>query len=170
MLIEFILIFLAKLIEVVLTSTRIMLTNKNKRKWLIIIAFLEISMWLFVISKVVISLTDYPYRAFAYALGFSLGHYAGSLFNEKLSLGTITMQVILNTKEGIELTKTLRDKGIAVTSLDGEGMEETKKILILYLPKKRKNEVIEYIHNETDNVLIITSPIDDFNGGYRIDK
>lgn len=168
MIIEFLIIFFAKLIEVLFTTTRIMLAGKGKKKLVPIFAFLEISMWLWVVSRIVVGISEYPYKMIAYALAFSIGHYVGLLVDEKLSLGKITIQVIINEKEGIELTNILREKEIAVTTLDGEGMHKKKKVLIIYAPRKRKEEIIKNINDETENALIIVSDIKSVIGGFRI--
>lgn len=168
MVIEFLIIFFAKLIEVIFTTTRIMLASKGKKKLVPIVAFLEINMWLWVVSRVVVNISAYPYKMVAYALAFSIGHYIGLLLDEKLSLGKVTIQVILNEKEGIELTNILRNQGIAITTLNGEGMHQKKKVLLIYAPRKRKEEILKSIKDETDTALITISEIKSVIGGFRI--
>lgn len=168
MILEFFIIFFAKLIEVILTTTRVMIAGKGKKRFVPVIAFLEINMWLWVVSRIVVGISGYPYKMIAYALAFSIGHYVGLLVDEKLSLGKITIQVIISEKDGIKLTNCLREKEIAVTTIDGEGMHEKKKVLIIYAPRKRKEEIIKNINDETENALIIVSDIKSVIGGFRI--
>lgn len=168
MLFECFFIFIAKLTEVILTTMRMMCANKGKKKLVPLVAFIEINMWLLVISRVVVDLKDHPDRMIAYGLGFALGHYIGIILDDRIGLGTITIQVILGEKEGSELTNKLRANKIAVTTFTGEGMDEVKKILLIYAPRKNRHAIIDIINEEHKEALITISEIKSSIGGYKI--
>ena len=168
MLFEVFFIFIAKLTEVILTTMRTMCANKGRRNLVPFVAFVEINMWLLVISRVVVNLKDHPYRMVAYAFGFALGHYIGLMLDERIGLGTVTIQVIISEKEGIELTEKLRDNKIAVTTFTGEGMDDIKKILLIYAPRKNRHDIIDIINEEHGEALITISEVKNSIGGYRI--
>jgi uncharacterized protein YebE (UPF0316 family) len=80
-----------------------------------------------------------------YAAGFATGNYVGSLIEEKLAVGTITVQVI-TLKSPLDLTEKLRKKGYGVTVIEGMGREGMRYILQIILKRK----MIETLRHEID--------------------
>lgn len=82
-------IFLAKIIEVSIGTLRSILIVKGYRKTAVLLSLVEISIWVFVASRVITGLTESPYKGIAYALGFAAGVWCGSILEEKLAFGKI---------------------------------------------------------------------------------
>lgn len=162
----YLLILVVKIFEVTLATTRIVLITKGEKLKGAIIGFFEVIIWLLLVSTVLKDITEDPIKILIYALGFALGNYVGSSFEEKLGVGTVRFEVIVKEKDGQELVKLLRDNGFAVTVLTGEGMNFTRNVLIMHVKRKRTNEVVALIKTLQDNVVITINEIKPIYGGY----
>lgn len=161
-------IFLAKVVEVTLATTRIVLITKGERVKGALIGLIESLIWVTVVSAVLIDITSDPMKVVAYALGFSLGNYVGSRFEERLGIGTTRVEVIVKEEDGKELVKNIRSHGFAVTVLDGEGMNYKRKIMIAHIKRRRTKEFIAITKNYQDNAVITISEIKPIYGGYGV--
>ena len=78
----YILIFSAKIIEVSLTTVRTVLITRGEKFYASLIGFVEVLIWLYVISSVIIGIDKEPLKMVTYALGFACGNYIGCIFKK----------------------------------------------------------------------------------------
>jgi uncharacterized protein YebE (UPF0316 family) len=163
----YLLILVAKVVEVSLSTLRIMLINRGERKLGSILSFAEILLWVFVASTVITDVKNDPVKGLLYAAGFTLGNYIGSLIEERLALGTTKVEAIVSAKSGHELADGIRAKGFAVTVVEGKGMEDTER-WILYTSMRRKDykDVCSYIQEADPNAFVSAYNITPVQGGY----
>lgn len=79
-------IFFARIIDVSLGTVRIILVSKGYKNQATIISFIEIFIWIIVISRIIQHI-DQWINYFAYAGGFAVGNYVGMLIEERMTLG-----------------------------------------------------------------------------------
>ena len=89
-----ILIFLARVADVTLGTLRIVFISQGKRKLAPIMGFFEIFIWLLAVGQIFSNLTNLVYY-FAYAGGFAMGNYIGLIVENKLSLGLLSLHLII---------------------------------------------------------------------------
>jgi len=166
----YLLIFVAKVFEVSLMTLRTVFVTKGEKVYGAIIGVFEISIWLVLTSTVLSSLKEDPFKMVVYALGFATGIFLGSTIEEKLAIGLVTVQVIVNKAEGDILTDDLREKGIGITVMEGHGLSEPKSVLILHIQRKRKNEIIKHITKTVPGAVISASDLKTVYGGYGLIK
>jgi len=106
----YIIIFIAKIIEVTIGVLRMVLITKGERKLATVIAFFEIVIWLLVVSTVLVDITEDPFKVLAYAAGFAFGQMFGSLLEDKIALGNIRVEIIADEDIGIKLANHLREQ------------------------------------------------------------
>lgn len=164
----YLIIFAAKVFEVSLMTVRTVLITKGEKGYGALIGIFEISIWIILASTVLTGLKDDPFKMVVYALGFAVGIYMGSIVEEKLAIGLISVQVIVSKNEGEILTEKLREKGIGITSIDGQGLTEPKKILILHIQRKRRKEIVNQIIKDVPNAVISTNDLKTVYGGYGL--
>lgn len=162
----YVLIFFVKIIEVTLSTTRMVLITRGERKKGAFIAFFEVCIWVILVSTVLEDITEDPIKIIIYALGFSIGNYLGSMFEEKLGIGTTRIEAIVKEVDGIELVKKIRDEGYAVTVVAGEGMNYKRSVLIMHVKRKRAKSLIKIIRVHQDNVVITINEIKPIYGGF----
>jgi len=132
----YIAIFFAKLLEVAISTVRIVLTARGNRLIASLLSAVEITLWLVVASTVLLGITEDPYRAVAYGLAFALGIYLGILIEDKLALGLSQIEVIAVHEEAKQITGKLRDSGYGVTTFECEGLEGKKTAIVLKVHRK----------------------------------
>ena len=166
--VTYLIIFVAKVFEVSLMTLRTVLVTKGEKVFGSLIGIVEISIWIVLTSTVLSGLKDDPFKMVVYAIGFAVGIYLGSTIEEKLAIGLVNVQVIVNKIEGETLTNHLREKGIGVTVMEGQGLSEPKSILILHIQRKKKNEIIKDIVKTVPGAVISASDLKTVHGGYGL--
>jgi len=159
-------IFFAKIIEVSIGTLRSILVVKGYRKIAVLLALVEITIWVFVASRVITGLTESPYKGVAYALGFAAGVYCGSILEEKLAFGQILVQVITSKEKGDIICANLRAKGLGVTTMNAEGKDEERKVLMVYTNRRGSNELNKDILAVDPNAMIVKNDISGLTGGH----
>ena len=163
----YIVIFIAKIVEVTLMTVRGVLINKGEKLIGAIIAFVEVFIWVIVVSAVLTNITEDPMKILIYCSAFALGNYLGVILENKLAVGLATLQAVLPDENGEEVAQLLRDSGFGVTILEGKGINDIKKdMLIVMLKRKRINEAIGIINSQIPGALITINDVKNLRGGY----
>ncbi|RQD73952.1 MAG: DUF2179 domain-containing protein [Candidatus Syntrophonatronum acetioxidans] len=109
---------------------------------------------------------DNPINLIFYSLGFALGNYFGSFFEEKIAFGHVTLHVISKFNSA-SLVKELRNNGFGVTTYCGYGIDESERKLLQVLIKRKElprlTSLIESIDKESFISVLDTKSI---KGGY----
>lgn len=166
----YLLILVVKIIEVTLATTRIVLITKGEKLKGALIGFFEVIIWLLLVSTVLKDISSDPIKILIYALGYAIGNYVGTSFEQRLGVGTVRVEAIVKEEDGTELVNTLRDNGFAVTVLEGEGMNHKRQVLIMHIKRKRTNELVNLIKGLQDNVVITIHEVKPIYGGYGVLK
>jgi len=130
------LIFIAKLLEVAISTVRSVLVNRGNRVAAALLAAVEISIWLVVTSTVLLGIMDDPFRAVAFGLAYAIGIYVGIRLEDKLALGLAQMEIIAEFELAKLITKKLREHGYGVTTFDCEGLDGKKLSIVLKIKRK----------------------------------
>ena len=165
-----ILVFLAKIVEVSLTTVRTVLITRGEKLYASMIAFVETFIWLVIIGTVLVGINEHPLRMVAYALGFACGNYIGCVLEDKLALGLMTINAIVSEKDGEALADILRAENVGVTLVEAEGLKEEKKMLILHVKRKRKCKIVKLIQNSGISAVISLMDTKTVYGGYGLRK
>jgi len=161
-----VMIFVLKIVEVSIATTRIILITKGERKVGAVIALAEISLWLFLVATVVTKVQDNIVYAVVYALGFAVGQFVGSLIEDKVAIGTVRVEAIILREHEAELSLYLRSKGYAVTVVEATGKDFPRSILLFYVARKNVNKLTNEIKEHQHNVVLIADDIKPLYGGY----
>lgn len=162
----YVLIVFAKVIEVSLMTVRIVFITKGEKKLGAIIGFFEVMLWIYIASNVISNITEDPFKAVSYALGFALGNYFGSIVEEKIGLGLSEVQIIVKEEHGQEVADFIRDMGFAVTVIQGEGKNFKRNLLLMFIPRKKVKSVVEAVTDKQENAVITVSDTKPIYGGY----
>jgi uncharacterized protein YebE (UPF0316 family) len=163
----YIIIFCAKIIEVSISTIRLVFINKGERVKGAILGFIEILIWLIVVSSVLNNITEDPIKVFIYAAAFSLGNYLGVTIESKIAVGLASIQVVVNEKSGEVLADILREQGYGVTIIEGKGKNESiKKLLFIQLKRKKIPDAVKLIKQHNPEAYITVNDIKSMLGGY----
>ena len=129
------LVFLARVVDVSIGTLRIIFVAKGLKHLAALLGFFESLIWLIAVTQVMQNLNSWQTYV-AFALGFSVGNYAGVVLEEKIALGNLLIRIITQ-READKLVDVLRKAGYGVTSVDARG--ETGPVKLIFSITKRKN-------------------------------
>lgn len=135
-----ILIFGLRIVDVSLSTLRILLSVRNRRFAVPFIGFIEVLVWIFAVGNAIRHLNS-PWHLLGYAAGFSSGTMVGLWIEGKLALGLATMRII-SRHTGVELAESLRALGCGVTEFLGQGREGRVEVLYSVVPRRRIQAVL----------------------------
>ncbi len=161
-------IFFAKIIEVALATFRLVMITRGERLIGAIIGFVEVIIWILVVSQVIKDITSDPLKIVVYALGFSIGNYLGSYLEERVGIGTVRVEAIVTDFGNNIITDTIRKKGFAVTEIAAKGLNLDRKMLIINVSRKEAKLVVEKIKSLDEGAVITLNNIKPMYGGYRL--
>lgn len=163
----YIFIFAAKTIEVAISTIRLVYVNKGERVKGAILGFIEIMIWLLVVSSVLNNITEDPLKIIAYAAGFSLGVYLGVAIESKVAIGLASIQVVVDAEAGNALADILRGNEFGVTILEGKGKGDSiKSLLFIQLKRKKIPFAIKLIKETNPNAYISINELKSTFGGF----
>lgn len=161
----YVVIFLAKIVEISISTVRIILVNKGYREVGFITGMIEIFIWLFVASAVLTGLPDDPLKALPYGLGFSVGLVVGSIMEEWLAFGHVVVQVICDLENADMLCDYIRSKQIGVTEVDAKGYKGDKALLTLFVNRKGVNKLVSELQKVDSKAMFIVNDVTSIQGG-----
>lgn len=136
-------IFLARICDVSLSTLRIIYTSRGIRFLAPIIGFFEVLIWLIAMSQIISNLTN-PILYIAYASGFAMGNFIGIFIEEKMAIGTVVIRIITQ-KESLELINCLKQDGYGVTHVDAQGALGPVKIIFTIVRRKNIHHVLKLV-------------------------
>lgn len=163
----YIIIFIAKTIEVSISTIRLVYNSKGERIKGAVLGFFEVLIWILVVSSVLNNITEDPFKIFAYAAGFSIGNFLGIYIESKIAIGISSIQVVVSEEIGNALAETLRNEGFGTTIIEGKGKDHSEKILLfVQLKRKRIFKAIKIIKQTDPSAYISVNDVKSVVGGF----
>ncbi len=163
---EVVLILVAKVIEVAISTLRIIFIGKGLRKPGTFLALIEILLWVFIASRVITGMQETPLKGIYYSIGFALGVYLGSILEGRLAVGKVFIQAVIMKDEANTVINALRESGHGVTSIDAHGKYKDREVLMIFANRKNKNEIIKLISENDDDALVVANEVSYLRGGF----
>lgn len=163
----YIIIFCAKIVEVSVSTVRLVYINKGERVKGAVLGFVEIMIWLIVVSSVLNNITEDPIKVFIYAAAFALGNYIGVTIESKIAIGLASIQAVVGEETGEKLAELLREQSFGVTIIEGKGKNDSKKnLLFIQLKRKKIPDAVKLIKQAAPSAYITVNDIKSMLGGY----
>lgn len=159
-------IFTARVTDVAMGTTRIMLLVKGRRIQAAAIGFFEVIVYIVALGRVVNAL-DQWYYLLVYALGFAGGNLLGGYLEERMALGYVGVQIIVRS-ESDTLVRDLREEGFGVTLTEGWGREGPKDIITVILGRKQMPRLQQLINQHDQKAFVIVMDARKTLGGYYL--
>ncbi len=131
-----VLIFLARVLDVAVGTVRTISIIQGRPKLAFFLGFIEVSIWITVITAVVSKVHDQPILGLFYALGFSTGGVVGIKLERRFAFGHTVLRII-TVDHGEEMAAVVRETGFPVTTFVGKGM--TGPVTELYIVCRRRD-------------------------------
>jgi len=144
------LIMVARMIDVTIGTLRVISVIDGRMKTSFLLGFIEVVVWLSVISMTLTRIEENPLLGLFFALGFSIGNVLGIVVERRIPLGNLTLRAV-GGDEIRTLAKSLQDKGLGTTLLKGEGFGGERNMLFCFMPKRALptvNKVLKPLRND----------------------
>jgi len=161
-----ILIFLARIMDVSLGTLRTISIVQGRTWAAFWLGFVEIIIWLWVVSAVIPHVREIPVLAIFYAFGFAFGNMVGIRLEKLLAFGHIIIRVI-SKKHFAKMADTIREAGFAVTTFQGEGL--SGPVIELYIVCRRRDfmGIIRMVHSIEPDAFYFTEQVGSVSKLYR---
>jgi uncharacterized protein YebE (UPF0316 family) len=155
---DLLLIFALRLVDVSLGTLRIILLSRRQRLLPALIGFVEVFTWLVAVTVVFSNLSDVP-RMLAYAAGFALGTYLGTLLESRLAMGNTMMRIVapVGSPQAFE---ELRQAGFAVTVINADGRDGEVRLAFSMIPRRRSKEALGIVQEVNPHAFVTMQDIE----------
>jgi uncharacterized protein YebE (UPF0316 family) len=158
-----ILIFFARILDQSIGTMRLIFLSKGMRLLAPILGFFEVIIWLLAVSQIMKHLDNWLTYV-AYGAGFAMGNYIGIRIEEKLSLGTAIIRVILPDIPA-DLILQLSEKDFGLTMVDAAGSKGPVKILLSTIRRKEIQEFTSIINTHYPQAFYTIEEVKSANKG-----
>ena len=161
----------AKIVEISMSSLKTVLLVKGMRTHATVLAFIECMIWGLIVSRVITGLASNFAWLFAYCIGYSTGYYIGSVIENKMAMGTITLSVIIPKDKTGSVEEYLKNSNHGYFIYDGHGATGEKTKVETVIPRKGAKDVRKHIAELCDNEIFVTnSDVSFVRGGYGVKR
>lgn len=158
------LIFLARIGDVSIGTLRLIFISRGYKYYAPVLGFFEVIIWLLAIGQIMQHLDNFMCYI-AYGLGFATGNFVGILLDEKLSLGTVLVRIVL--KHDVEdLIIRLHDEAFGASVVDIEGMSGRQKMIFLVIKRQDLHEVMTIINENSPDAFVTVEDVKTAKEGY----
>ena len=158
------LIFCARLIDVTLSTIRIVFIARGLRRLAPLIGFIEILIWLVAIGQVMQHL-DRPINYLAYAGGFAAGTWIGLKLENKLAIGLVAVRIITRT-DATDLVESLQTSNFGVTSFGARGIKGRVRLLLTVVPRRDLGRVQDLVRELNPGAFLSVEDVREASEGY----
>nr|WP_321514389.1 DUF5698 domain-containing protein [uncultured Pseudodesulfovibrio sp.] len=131
-----VLIFCVEVVVLTLGTVRTMVTVLGESRAAFSLGCLEMTLWIFGTSTVMLNVGEEPVLGVCYAAGFACGNVVGIMAEKKLALGNVVVRIISAWK-GHEIAEAVRGGGFMITTVAGEGSDGP--VTVQFVVCKRKD-------------------------------
>jgi uncharacterized protein YebE (UPF0316 family) len=163
-----VLIFLGRLTDVTLGTLRIILIGRGLRRVAPLVGFVEVLVWLIVLTTVVEQL-DRPLNFIAYAGGFAAGTYAGMFVEGKIALGLVAVRVITEG-DASDLLARLREERFGATDFAARGLQGRVRLILTILPRRDLDRLVDLVRQLHPHAFVTVSDVRAASEGYIVQR
>ncbi|MFO0983625.1 MAG: DUF5698 domain-containing protein [Planctomycetota bacterium] len=146
-------IFLLRIVDVSLSTTRVLLLMRGAKRIVPCIAFFETLIWIFGVGNAMKHMGS-TWHLLGYACGFAAGNVVGMWLEERVAFGFATVRVI-SRNPSVSVGAALRAHGFGVTEFRGQGREGDVD-LVLTVVRRRDVERVQREVERVDPTAFVT--------------
>ena len=135
------LIFLARICDVSISTIRIIYMLGGRRYASTLLGFFECFIWLMAIRQIFQHLDNWVCYV-AYPAGFASGIFVGMLIEEKIAYGKVIVRIITR-KDVLPFIQFLNQQNFRYTKVDAEGPDGHENLVFTVLQRERLDELLK---------------------------
>jgi uncharacterized protein YebE (UPF0316 family) len=166
------LIFVLRVIDVSMATTRLIFVVRGKPMLAASIGFFEVLIWMVTIGHALQHLNSVPHLL-GYAGGFAVGSYVGVWLEGRLAIGLNAVQAVcrLDKERGDgrgrdHIASELRNAGFAVTEMTGRGRDGRVDLFSIVVPRRRVDSVTQILRAHDPRAFVTIEEVRATRGGY----
>lgn len=161
----------AKIIEITIQSLKTCMMVKGQRLKAAGLGFLECTIWGLVISTIIGTLGDNLFLLAFYCIGYATGLFLGATLENKIALGTSSLQLIANEENTKKIIEYLQENARGYTVFGGYGSKDKMNMIMIVLPRRDSIAVLKQIRKLCqNNVFVVVDEVSKYAGGYGMVK
>lgn len=151
-------VFFARIIDVSVGTIRIISIVQGRIKTAFVLGFIEVSIWILVISTVMDQIKKSPIIAVFYALGYASGNVVGIMIEKRFSIGNALLRIVFFEKGKI-VAELLRAHGYQVMLF--EGVDGDRSVQEIEIPCRRRDiqTIVDLAREHEKEVYFVTETI-----------
>lgn len=149
-----------------LFTLRLILVIKGFRLAASLLSMVEVFIYLMGLTIVLDNLDD-PLNLIAYCIGWGVGVYFGSVIEEKLALGYVLFEVVIDEID-FTVPQQIREAGYGVTSWLADGRDGKRIVMKVLTKRKKESELYRLITFLQPKAFIISYEPNHFQGGFLV--
>jgi len=150
-------IFVGRIIDVTLGTLRIIFVSKGAKNIAPVIGFVEVFIWIVVISQILTRANDLV-SYLSYAAGYATGNYVGILIENRIAYGIVLCR-IYTQKSGRELVQMLNKMNIGATLTHGTGSTNEVDIIETVVDRKEMKTLERTLNNFDTNIFYVVEDV-----------
>ena len=159
-------IFLARIIDVSISTFRTMIMVRKKSIFTPILAFCEVFIWFIAARKALNTNIDSILIPIFYSLGYATGTYIGGCLSRKF-IKNINSIEVTTSRNNMKLINGLRREGYAVSVISlKNNYREKKDLLIVDVKSKNTQEAVRLIQELDPKAFIVVQDTKIVHNGY----
>lgn len=168
-------VFGARVVDVSLGTLRTLAIVGGRWPAAMLLGFVEVTIWIAVVSQVVRNVTDSPLLGVAFAGGFAAGNATGLWLERTLGQGRQVLRMIVPGC-GKQVVQVLRDMGQAATTFEGQGRNGPITLIYLLTPSGSVRPIVNAARAVCPEVFYVADradswrsdlPMATYPGGWR---
>ena len=158
---------LAKIIEITIQSLKTCMMVKGERLKAAGLGFIECTIWGLAISTIIGTLGDNLFLLAFYCVGYATGLFLGSTLENKIALGTSSLQLIANDENTDKIAEYLKERSRGYTVFEGYGSKDKMNMIMIVLQRRDAPKVSKEIRKLCkNNVFVVVDEVSKYSGGY----
>jgi len=145
------LIFFARILDQSIGTMRLIFISKGMKYIAPFLGFFEVIIWLLAVGQIMQHLDNWLSYV-AYGAGFAMGNFIGIKLEERLSIGTVIIRVILS-KQAPDLVQALKEQSFGLTLVDGEGSKGKVILIFSIIRRKEIQSFVSTLHQYHPNAF-----------------
>lgn len=139
-----VLVFCMRACDMSLGTVRMIFIIQGRRLLASVIGFVEVTIFVLAISKVISSLTD-VWHILGYSGGFALGTYIGMFIEAKLSMG-YSLARIVSRYAPEDVASILWEHGFGATVIDAHGKDGPVKLIQSFCRRREVKKILSLVN------------------------
>jgi len=163
----YILIFAGQVLQVTISTLRVIFMNKNRKSLVLFLTFFEYGLYVVIFSTVLTDMYRDPFKVVVYIIATAVGIYVGMCIETRMAVGLTSIQVISSGSLTEQIGRNLKEKGFGVTILEGHSVDGDKRdVLFVQLRRRSVPAACEIIRSTDQGAIVSQSELQSIIGGY----